>query len=123
MSWSVTAITAAHQAIIDLVDGGTGAGSLAIRDSADVLLVTIPLTEPCGTIDGAGKLSLTAANAEDNAVASGTADYAELCNGDSVVYATITCQQGTEPVDNRCVLSDLTIVESEPVNFVSAEVM
>ena len=50
-TFSAESLIAAHTALLNLIDTGT-AGSVKIRDSADVLLAQIPLTDPAGTVNG-----------------------------------------------------------------------
>ena len=53
-TYSAEALIAAQTSFLDLVDTGT-AGKIRLRDEADVLLAEIPLSVPCGTVDGAGQ--------------------------------------------------------------------
>ena len=85
-TYSVAALVAAHTAFRDLIDAGVAAGSIKIRDATDVLLGTVPLTDPCGTVNGAtGQFTLTASASDDNADASGTAAYGEVCDSAGTV--------------------------------------
>ena len=51
-TYSAAALVAAHTSFKDLIDAGSAAGYVTIRDSADVLLAQIPLSDPCGTVNG-----------------------------------------------------------------------
>lgn len=49
VTYSTAAKTARMAAVITEIDAGSGAGKLKIRDSGNTVLVTITLTDPCGT--------------------------------------------------------------------------
>lgn len=122
-TYSAAALVAAHTAFRDLLDAGAGSGFIKIRDAADVLLAQIPLTEPCGTINGTtGQLTISMAGRDDSADASGTAAYGEFCNGDGVVCLSLPAQEGSAVVSGKLVLNTLTIVATVPVEAVSATV-
>ncbi len=107
-TYSAAAKVAAHTSFRDLLDSGSGAGSAKVRDASDVLLVTIPLDDPSGTINGTtGQLTLDFPAAA-NAAASGTAAYAELCD--------------RAAVSGKFVLNTLAIVSGSPVEVVSATI-
>ena len=100
---------------------GRGAGSIKIRDSADVLLAEIPLTDPCGTVNGTtGQLTITMSGRDESADASGTAAYGEFCNSDGTVYLSLPAQAGTVAVSWYIVINTLTIVAGGPVDVLSA---
>lgn len=122
-TYSVAALVAAHTAFRDLIDAGTGAGFIRIRDASDVLLATIPLTDPCGTVDGTtGQLTLTPAGRDESADATGTAAYAEYCDSDGVVHLSLPAQAGTVPVAGKLVMNTLSVVAGGPVEVLSATV-
>jgi hypothetical protein len=53
ITYSTAAKTARMQAIADLIDGGTGAGSLEIGTAGMAsVLATLPLADPCGSAAG-----------------------------------------------------------------------
>ena len=122
-TYSAAALVAAHTAFRDLVDAGTAGGSIKIRDAADVLLATIPLTDPCGTVNaGTGQLTITPSGRDESADATGTAAYAEVCDSNGVVYVSLPTQQGTAPASNVLVLNTLSIVAGGPVEILSVVV-
>ena len=122
-TYSVAALLAAQTAFKSLIDAGTGAGSIKIRDASDVLLATIPLTDPCGTVNSStGQLTLTPAGRDESADASGTAAYAEFCDSDGVVYLAIPTQAGSAPVAGKLVMNTLSIVVGGPVEALSVTV-
>lgn len=121
-TYSVAVKVAAHTATKDMIDAESGAGSIAVRDDADVLLVEIPLTDPCGSVNGGtGQLSLTA-SAAGTAVAEGTAAYAEIRDATDVVHLALPCQSGSAAVANKCVLNTLAIAVDDPVEVVAATI-
>jgi hypothetical protein len=121
-TYSAAALTTAHTAFRDLIDShATLAGSIKIRTAADALLATIPLTDPSGSVNnGTGQLTLTANGRDESADASGTAAYAEVCDGSGAVHLSIPCQAGAEAVSGYCVLNTLSIVIGGPVELVGA---
>ena len=120
-TYSAAALVAAHTSFRDLIDSGSGPGSIKIRDSADVLLAEIPLTYPCGTVNGTtGQLTITPSGRDESADASGTAAYGEFCNSDGTVYLSLPAQAGTAAVSGYIVINTLTIVAGGPVEVLSA---
>ncbi|MCK2095624.1 hypothetical protein [Thauera aromatica] len=120
-TYSVATLVAAHTAFRDLVDAGLAAGSIKIRDAADVLLAQVPLTYPCGTINGTtGQLTITPDGRDESADADGTAAYAEVCASDGTVHLALPAQQGTSAVSGKIVLNSLSIVTGGPVEVLSA---
>jgi hypothetical protein len=121
-TYSATAKVDAHTSFRDLIDSGSGAGTIKIRTSADALLATITLTDPCGTVNGTtGQLTLTAASTP-NASATGTAAYAEVCNSTGTVHLSLDAQAGSSPVAGKLVINSLSIVSGTPVELVSATI-
>ncbi len=122
-TYSAAALVAAHTAFKDLIDAGAGAGSIKIRDAADVLLAQIPLTDPCGTVNGTtGQLTITMAGRDESADASGTAAYAEFCDSDGEVYLSMPAQSGSSAVSGKLVLNAMSIVSGGAVEIVSCVV-
>lgn len=122
-TYSAAALVAAHTSFSDLIDSGSGPGSIKIRDSADVLLAEIPLTDPCGTVNGTtGQLTITPSGRDESANASGTVAYGEFCNSDGTVYLSLPAQAGTAAVSGYIVINTLTIVAGGPVDLVSATI-
>jgi hypothetical protein len=82
VTYTAAAKTARMNAVIAEIDAGLAAGKLKIRDSSNVVLVTITLEDPCGsatngvlTFDFDPDISATAA-------ASGTAHNAIVTDSD-----------------------------------------
>jgi len=121
-TYSVNVIEAAHQAFLDLIDAGTGAGTIKLRDNADVLLGTITLTDPAGSVDATtGDLTLTASGTS-SAVASGDCTYGEVCDSDDNVLLSIPATAGTSPVVGQLVINSTDIVSGATITLVSATI-
>lgn len=121
VTWSVAALEDASDAVLALIDAGTGAGKIKIRDSADVLLSTVTLTDPAGTVSGVtGALTLTPAGADTSPAANGTAAYAEITDSDDTVIVSLPAVAGVSAVSGYIVLNNLTIVTTGEVTVSSA---
>lgn len=122
-TYSAAALVAAHTAFRDLIDSGAGAGFVRIRDSADALLAQVPLSDPCGTVNGTtGQLTFSIAGPDTSADASGTAAYAEFCDSDGDVHLALPAQQGTTAVSGKIVLNTLSIIAGGTVTIISATI-
>ena len=122
-TYSAAALVAAHTDFKDLIDAGAGAGSIKIRDAADVLLATIPLTDPCGTVNGTtGQLTITPSGRDESADATGTAAYGEFCDSAGLVHLSLPAQAGSAAVSGKIVINSLSIVAGGPVEVLSATV-
>lgn len=119
-TYAVDAIIAAHQSLIDLIDGGATAGKIIVRNSADGILAQIPLADPCGTINGTtGQLTFDIDDPDLSADASGTAAYVEFADSDSTVYLQVPAVTGTTPIAGKVVFNTLNVVEGYPVTMLS----
>lgn len=122
-TYSAAALVAAHTAFKNLIDAGAGAGSIKIRDAADVLLAQIPLTDPCGTVNGTtGQLTITPSGRDESADATGTAAYGEFCDSNGLVHLSLPAQAGGVAVTGKLVINALSIVAGGPVEVLSATV-
>jgi hypothetical protein len=122
-TYSAAAKVAAHTAFRDLIDAGTGPGYIAIRDAYDVLLSTIDLDDPCGTVNGTtGQLTFDIPGPDTSAAASGTAAYGEFCDSDDNVHLSLPAQAGAAPASGYIVLNTLTIVATGEVQVISATI-
>lgn len=122
-TYSAVALVAAHTSFRDLIDTGVGAGSIKIRSAADVLLATIPLVDPCGSVNATtGRLTLALAGRDESADASGTAAYGEICDVAGVGHLSLPAQAGSAAVSGKLVLNTLAIVAGGPVEVISAVV-
>lgn len=119
-TYSAAALIAAHTTFRDLIDTGSGNGTIKIRSSADVLLATHPLLDPCGTVNGTtGQLTLSLGTRQ-NAVATGTAAYGEICDVAGTVHLALPTQLGSAAVSGKLVMNTLSIVSGGPVEILSA---
>jgi len=119
--FSVAARVAAHTALRDLIDAGSSAGYIAVRGDALQLLATIPLADPCGTVNGTtGQLTLSIAGSDTSADATGTAAYAEVCDSTGAAHLSLPAQAGTTWVAGKIVLNSLSIVTGTEVSILSA---
>ena len=122
-TYSAAALVAAHTAFKDLIDAGIAGGSIKIRDAADVLLATVPLTDPCGTVNPTtGQLTITMAGRDESADATGTAAYGEFCDSAGLVHLSLPAQAGSAAVSGKIVINSLSIVAGGPVEVLSATV-
>ena len=120
-TYSAAALVAAHTSFRDLIDSGSGAGFVRIRNSADALLAQVPLSDPCGTVNGTtGQLTLSISGPDASADATGTAAYAEICTSAGAVQLSLPAQAGSSAVAGKIVLNTLSIVASAPVVVLSA---
>lgn len=118
-TFSVPALTAAHQSFITLLDTGAAANAtVTVHDELDVLLGTITLDAPCGTIDGpTGRLDFSFLSQEASAPATGTIDHIKLRDRDGVEHLTIPAVFGGEPVAGYAVFNTLSVQISKPVEL------
>lgn len=122
-TYSVAALVAAQTAFKDLIDSGTGAGFIRIRDSADVLLAQVPLSDPCGSVNGTtGQLTFSISGRDESADATGTAAYAQICDSTGAVHLSLPTQAGTSVVSGKLVMNTLSVISGGPVEILSAVV-
>ena len=122
-TYSTAALVAAQTSFKNLIDAGSGAGSIKIRDASDVLLAQVPLADPCGTVNGTtGQLTFSIAGPDTSADASGTAAYGEFCDSDGLVHLSLPTQAGGVAVSGKLVINTLSIVAGGPVGIASATI-
>lgn len=120
-TYSTAAVIAANTIFRDLIDSGGAAGFVRVLDSSDVLLAQVPLTDPCGTVNGTtGQFTLSPAGADSSADATGTAAYIQICNSDGVVHLAMPAIAGVGAVSGQAVFNTLAIVTGSPVDVLSA---
>ena len=123
VTYSPAALVAAHTSFQDLIDAGSAAGAIKIRDADDVLLATVPLTAPCGSVDAiTGRLTITPAGRAESADATGIAAYGEFCDSEGAVHLSLPAQSGSSAEVGKLVINTLTIVAGGPVEVLSATV-
>jgi len=111
----------AQTLVKNAIEAGAGAGELRIYSAADVLLATITLADPCGTIDAQGQLTITPAAAGTGA-ADGIAAWGQFVDSDGAWVMRAPVQQGASPVSGVIVLSTISIITAATVTLVSATV-
>lgn len=122
-TYSVAALVAAHTAFRDLIDGGAGAGFIRLRDAADVLLAQVPLSDPCGTVNGTtGRLTFAIAGRDESADADGTAAYGQFCDSTGSVHLALPVQQSLTPISGVIAMNSTTVIAGAPVEVVTATV-
>lgn len=122
-TYSAAALVAAHTSFRDLIDSGSAAGFIRLRDSADVLLAQVQLTDPCGSVNGTtGQLTFSIAGPDASADAAGTIAYGEICDSDGDVHLALPAQAGSSPVSGKLVVNTLSVVASGAVYIVSATI-
>jgi hypothetical protein len=122
-TYSAAALVAAHTSFRDLIDSGSGAGFVRVRNSADVLLAQIPLNDPCGSVNGTtGQLTFSISGPDTSADATGTAAYGEFCDSTGAVHLALPAQQGSSAVSGKIVFNTLSIVATGPVELLSATI-
>ena len=125
MTWTPAVLIPVNTALLNRIDDGasTGPAALNIYNDADTLLVSLPLTDPAGSVNGTtGALTLTPGDPA-TPVATGTADHADLVDNDgAVLKEDIPLAQGTSSVAGSVVLSSLAIDPAFDVTLVSISV-
>jgi len=122
-TYSAAALVAAHTAFRDLIDSGSAAGFIRVRDASDVLLGTCPLADPCGSVNGTtGQLTFAFNGRDENADANGDIAYVEFCDSDGDVHLALPAQAGATAVIGKAVFNTLGVVGGGIVEIISATV-
>lgn len=120
ITYSADALIDSHTALLALIDAGTGAGKVNVRDSSDTLLAQMILDDPAGTVNGTtGQLTLTVATQDSSADATGVAAYGEITDSDDNVIVSMPTQEGTVAVSGYLVMNSLNIIATAPVSIAS----
>lgn len=119
VTYSTAAKTARMNAVIGEIDAGAGAGKLKIRDSGNVVLATIVLTDPSGTASGGVLTFDFDPDISATASASGTAANAIITDSNDVtVISGLTV--GTSGTD--VVLDSTSITSGQTVTITSGTI-
>ena len=118
--WSPATKVAVHEGFVSFLDGGSGNARVTIHRSDDVLLATLLLERPCGTVNpSTGQITMIPGPPEDNAPAGGTASYAVIRDSTGEPHRSLGCIQGSVPVINICVINNIEIDENGRVALLS----
>lgn len=120
-TFSTEVRSACSNAILDLIDAGSGAGAIKLYTDDDVLLAEIPLDDPAGTVDEDGLLTL-AIDGTDTALATGICTYATVSDSDDNVLVTLPVQEGEEAVSGYLVINSESIFQGVTVSILSATI-
>lgn len=112
----------AQTALKDALDAGSSNAKLFIKANDDTILSTLLLTDPCGTINGDGSLTLTFLGPDTNAAATGTAGYGEFVTSDNVVCLSLPVVQGESPKSGYLVMNTPLILAGGTVSIINAQV-
>lgn len=119
-TYSVAAKRDAHQAVLDLIDAGAGAGFIRIKTASDAVLAEVPLSDPGGTVSAiTGQLTLSMAGS-DSALIDGAAAYAEVCSDGGVAHLSLPATTGISAVSGYIVLNTLVFAAGADVSITSA---
>lgn len=115
---------AARNAIVTLMQSKTAPIKFDILNSSNAVLVSLPLMNPCATVDaGTGVLTFNPVAGGAAATATGTATKAVLRDaGGATDWITIDVKAGTSAEVGYFVLTTTSIVVGSPVQIVSATV-
>lgn len=118
---STSARNAACNGIVDLMDAGAGAGTIAIRTGTQptnvgdadtgTLLGTLTCSDPAFGNASTGVATASAITSDTNADASGTAGHFRMKDSDANIVADGTCAQGSGDLsfDNATIVAGGTI--------------
>lgn len=120
VTYSTAAKTARMAAVITEIDAGAGAGKLKIRNSANTVLATIILADPCGTASsGVLTFDFDPDVSDTSADATGTADNAIITDSNDVtVISGLTV--GTSGTD--IVLDSTSITAGQTVTLTTGTI-
>jgi hypothetical protein len=114
----------ACDAIVDDLDAGSGAGTIAIRTGTQptnvgdadtgTLLATLTFSDPAFGAASTGVATASAITSDTNADNSGTAGHARLKDSDGNIHSDCTCGQGSGDIsfDNNVIVSGGTVAIS-----------
>lgn len=105
-------------AVAAQIDAGAGAGKLKIRDASNVVLATIPLSDPCAAAASGGVLTFSGTPLSDtSADATGTAANAIITDSNDVtVISGLTVGLSAAEI----ILDSLSITAGQVVTISSA---
>jgi hypothetical protein len=120
VNYSTAAKNARLNAVVAQIDAGAGAGKLKIRDSSNVVLATLTLADPCGTVSaGVLTFDFDPDISDTSADASGTAANAIITDdADTTVISGLTV--GTS--GTNVVLDSVSITAGQTVTITAGTI-
>lgn len=118
-AWHPDVIAAASQVVLDAASIGSGDPSFQVYDENDVLLVTIVLPVPIGTLLPGGAIDCEVSQEASTIITGGTVSYGTLMDGNGVPLRSILCRQGTYAIMGYCVVDTLEVTATRPFNLIS----
>lgn len=120
VNYSTAAKNARLNAVVAQIDAGAGAGKLKIRDSSNVVLATLTLADPCGTVSaGVLTFDFDPDISDISADASGTAANAIITDdADTTVISGLTV--GTS--GTNVVLDSVSITAGQTVTITAGTI-
>lgn len=117
----VDLLVALHTTVKGAIDSGT-AGSVKIKDASDIVLATIPLSYPCGTVNGTtGRLTITG-GVDSSPVGGGNASHGYICDSTGKELIKLPAVASATPVDDSIALDSLTVTAGIPLEMVSCTI-
>lgn len=122
-SWRPSAIIAAHNALLALLDADALPAKMTAHDASDTLLATVTLGDPAGVVNGTtGLLTLTIAAQEESAPAGGNVSYWTIRDGAGVAYRSLEAIESTTPVPGKITMNTVAVLAGGPVQILAASV-
>lgn len=120
VNYSTAAKNARLNAVVAQIDAGAGAGKLKIRNSSNVVLATLTLADPCGTVSaGVLTFDFDPDISDTSADASGTAANAIITDdADTTVISGLTV--GTS--GTNVVLDSVSITAGQTVTITAGTI-
>lgn len=120
--YNTTIKISAQTVLRDALDAGDSNAKLFLKAEDDTVLSQLFLTDPCGTINGDGSLTLTFLGPDTNAAATGTATYGEFVDSNNTVCLTMPVIQGEAPKVGYLVMNTPLILQGGTVSIINAQV-
>lgn len=123
-TYTVATKNVVHQAMADLIDSGSGAGLVKFRDESGVLLATVPLAKPCGSVNiTSGRLTFAMAGRDDFIDVSGMLDHVDVTDSSGNIYLQLPAVEGLVPVPGKIVVDKLALTAGKALELDSLVVV
>jgi hypothetical protein len=120
ITFNVDLLLAAHGAAIAAIDAAGGNAYVTVEDADNLVLSTLPLMRPCGTLNATtGRLTFAIGPRDEEAAASGDAHHGKLCDSNGKVWLSGPCAAGATPLDGYFMLRSLAVVQGTPFELLS----